>query len=360
MTLPKTNLRQVYHVACTLGEVVNGKLETRLSRLCAAARTGGKSGWAFNIVEAGGSATDGILIDGAEPYWNIYAKNSPGEWFIYGASNELRIRMKRESNASNAKYRFALEDFAGYNHDAIRPYLFPEGMEIYVPQNQVSIVVGITIFWDFGEVDWAAAIGNFTHIHIMAGRELYAAYPIIDEYISISEYNILGHYTVETTQGALGGIAEGGKLYFWGEFSNGEGNKICTFPTTSYGVIRWGEYWAKNVLGDVTVVIQSTPDFVTATNYTVTSAVMTDADTTTQNVRFNLMKTGADSHEIDPSRSYIRCKWRDRTSWQDCPSYKIEMPPETQLTRTQYCTLPLRPGIDEEFIIDVQMVLVYR
>ena len=32
--------------------------------------------------------------------------------------------------------------------------LNPEGSTIYVPQNQVSIVVGITIFWDFGEIDW--------------------------------------------------------------------------------------------------------------------------------------------------------------------------------------------------------------
>ena len=26
MNIPKTNIRQLYHVACTIGEVVNGKL----------------------------------------------------------------------------------------------------------------------------------------------------------------------------------------------------------------------------------------------------------------------------------------------------------------------------------------------
>lgn len=363
-TLPEKDLRLAYHVGCTVGAIYskNGSnyIYPDIGNIIARAKSGGEGGYAFNIVENGYSETDGIMIRGAEPYWNIYSKNSPGQWFVYGASSELRVRIKRESTASNSKYRFSIGDFRGYNHAAIKPYLFPEGSTIYVPQNQVSIVVGITIFWDFGEVDWKAAIGNYTHIHIMAGKELYYAYPVIDEYISIEDYDVLGHYTVETTQGALGGIPDGGKLYFWGEFSMGEGNKICDFPTTSYGIIHWGEYWAKNVLGNITTVIQSTPDYVTATNYTVTSKEMTDADTTTQNVRFNLTKTGNDSREIDSSRSYIRCKWRDQSNWQDCPAYKIELPPEVNLTRTQYCTLPVRPGIDQEFIIDIQLVLVYK
>ena len=38
MNIPKTNIRQLYHVACTIGEVVNGKLETRLSKLCTSDR----------------------------------------------------------------------------------------------------------------------------------------------------------------------------------------------------------------------------------------------------------------------------------------------------------------------------------
>ena len=38
MNIPKTNIRQLYHVACTIGEVVNGKLETRLSKLCTSGR----------------------------------------------------------------------------------------------------------------------------------------------------------------------------------------------------------------------------------------------------------------------------------------------------------------------------------
>ena len=359
MALPKTNLRQVYHVACTLGEVVNGCLDTRLSALCAAARTGGKSGWAFNITEAGGSATDGMLIDGAEPYWNIFSAESPGEWFIYGASSELKLRLRREAVGSNQKYRFSLGDFAGYNHDAVRPYLFPEGSEIYIQQSQYATLVGVTIFWDFGEIDWASIIGNFTHIHVMGDRALYSANPIIDEYVPISEYNKLGHYTIELYNTAFAGIGSGGYVYFWGEFSTGEGSKICTFPTTSYGVLRWGEYWAKNVLGTVEVMIQATPSFIKASNYTVSAAEITDPDTT-RPVRFNITKTGADAQAVNPSRCYMRCKWRDRDTWQDCDSYQIELPPDVNLTRTQYCTLPVRPGIDEEFVIDVQLVLVYQ
>lgn len=334
-------------------------LENSLYRCCTRAKVGGLSGYAFKIPENGYTRNDGELIDGAEPYWNIWSGISPGQWDIKLPDGTMYLRLRRDTPSSK-EYSCKKGFFAGYNPAAKKPYLFPEGSTIYVPQNQGSIAVGITIFWDFGEIDWTVPCGNYTHIHVMAGKELYYAHPVIDEYIAIEDYNILGHYTVETTQNALGGIPEGGKLYFWGEFSMGEGNKICDFPTTSYGIIHWGEYWAKNVLGDITTVIQSTPSFVTATNYTVTSKEMTDADTTTQNVRFNLTKTGNDSREIDTSRSYIRCKWRDKNDWQDCPTYKIELPPEVNFTRTQYCTLPIRSGIGQEFIIDIQLVLVYK
>ena len=51
---------------------------TDLGTLVAKAQTGGKSGFAFNIAENGGSNQDGTLIDGAEPYWNIWSTNQPG------------------------------------------------------------------------------------------------------------------------------------------------------------------------------------------------------------------------------------------------------------------------------------------
>lgn len=356
MALPTTNIRLVYHVACTLGIVTNGKLDTRLSQLVAAAKTGGTNGYAFNIVEAGGAETDGILIDGAEPYWNIFSANSPGRWFIQGANSELNIRLRRE----DSKYRFALGDFAGYNHDAVRPYLFPEGDRIYITRSQYATIQGITIFWNFGEIDWESIIGVYTHIHVYVGKELNAASPIVDEYISIEDYNLLGHYTIEVLSTAFDGLASGDYLYIWGDFaSSGSDSKICTFPTTSYGILEVGSSWAKNVLGNVSVVIQSTPDFIEATNYTVSSATMTDTDSGTTHVQFNITKTAEDEQTVSESRSYIRCKWTDRDSWQDCPSYTITLP-STEFTRTQYCTLPLREGYNEEYTIDIQLVLVYE
>lgn len=72
---------------------------------------------AFASVETGHVDYDGYLIEGALPYWNIYANNSPGEW-VANADYSMSFRLKRES--SN-KYYLSLGSFAGHDMDAAPP-----------------------------------------------------------------------------------------------------------------------------------------------------------------------------------------------------------------------------------------------
>lgn len=87
---------------------------TDLGTLVAKAKIGGKSGYAFNIAENGGS--DGLLIEGAEPYWNLYSRKSAGEWILPELNyNNVYNRLLRDASG---KYKFSLGAFCGYNHEA--------------------------------------------------------------------------------------------------------------------------------------------------------------------------------------------------------------------------------------------------
>ena len=108
-----------------------------LSTLVCSAIVGGKAtskkykngktmNYAFNVPFVGGSVGDGRLIDGAQPRWNIWSNNSPGEWILPIAEpgdpaiQECQFRLKHDS--SN-EVRYDLADFAGYDPDAIAPSL---------------------------------------------------------------------------------------------------------------------------------------------------------------------------------------------------------------------------------------------
>lgn len=123
MTLPKTNLRQVYHVACTLGEVVNGKLETRLSKLCQSSKI---NMWAKY-----------------KPVRYNFTNNRPTEWWKAQSGNcgiNIPSATSNFDNILDLKYTyepprgdaynepFRLGDFAGYDPDAQPQYTigFPE------------------------------------------------------------------------------------------------------------------------------------------------------------------------------------------------------------------------------------------
>ncbi len=139
MKIPTTNIRQIYHVACTIGEVitVNGVtcLETRLSKLC----TSGKI--------------------------NIYSRFRPGYWYV-GTDGKLAFRLPRggsqtdprgyRSNGTDNKEGYHLGDFGGYNPYAAAPYINTGGtsMDLIFPANQAGTTQTQELVFNLGEVDW--------------------------------------------------------------------------------------------------------------------------------------------------------------------------------------------------------------
>ena len=139
MVLPTKDLRLVYHVACTLGEVVNGCLETRLSKLCTSEKI---NMWAKY-----------------KPVRHNFTGNRPSNWWK-GGNGRCSIDYKTYSSVSNmvnaidagdvaytylkptggASSPYRLGDFAGYNMDATPP--IKQGVvpgKIYNTDTQVYI-----------------------------------------------------------------------------------------------------------------------------------------------------------------------------------------------------------------------------
>lgn len=140
MALPTTNLRQVYHVACTLGEVVNGYLETRLSKLCQSSKI---NPWSKNKpLLMTQEATDWVNNGGdLKDYSGNWQRGNLG---TYGFN--LPIGMSHDAIRAGANWDYApptggirqpflLGFFAGYNHDA-KPFLITS---IKKDDNEVTV-----------------------------------------------------------------------------------------------------------------------------------------------------------------------------------------------------------------------------
>ena len=80
-----------------------------------------KSAFLVNGV-VGGAATDGRLVTGAEPYWNKWANNSPGLWYL-PASSDDPVYFGLKKDASNQCY-IDLADFSLHDLDAPEPTPF--------------------------------------------------------------------------------------------------------------------------------------------------------------------------------------------------------------------------------------------
>lgn len=140
MALPTTNLRQVYNVACTLGEVVNGCLETRLSKLCQSSKI---NPWSKNKpLLMTQEATDWVNNGGdLKDYSGNWQRGNLG---TYGFN--LPIGMSHDAIRAGANWDYApptggtrqpflLGFFAGYNHDA-KPFLITS---IKKDDNEVTV-----------------------------------------------------------------------------------------------------------------------------------------------------------------------------------------------------------------------------
>ena len=78
---------------------------------------------AFAISEVGSGVNDGALIDGAEPFFNVWADKSPGEWVLPASSDDpVNFRLKRKFDG--IKYGFDLQDYALHDIEAPTPTPF--------------------------------------------------------------------------------------------------------------------------------------------------------------------------------------------------------------------------------------------
>ncbi|MFI3323030.1 MAG: hypothetical protein R3Y50_11005 [Rikenellaceae bacterium] len=151
--LPTTNLKAV-DIRDTIGSTSNN-----LSHYCCKAKSGGSGGYAFNIVENGGTPDDGELI--GTPYFNIYSNEAPGEWTKSGTT--LTYKLKRNSYGditvddntfTSSSYCFDLGSFAGYKHGSSAPYPSSSSKIQAVGTSSTGYTIWVGNIFP-GDYDWA-------------------------------------------------------------------------------------------------------------------------------------------------------------------------------------------------------------
>lgn len=117
MALPTTGI-SIRLVRKALGHYSTSNLGVIVSK----AVSEGVDGRAFFIAETktnNNERSDGVMIPGARPFWNVYSNNIPAEWI--NDEGQLNLQLKRFANDINGGYIYHIGDFAGYNHDAEVP-----------------------------------------------------------------------------------------------------------------------------------------------------------------------------------------------------------------------------------------------
>lgn len=239
---------------------------TNLGLLIAKALTGGRQGtmsdghvatFAFDIPEnSNPTANFGLLIDKAEPFWNIYSRNSPGYWWL----DSTRLRFRLNGYKDDPKlYRYALGDFRSYNHQAVRLgaviNIGDEGA-IYVYPN-VDRVLRVEI--NLGEIDWKTITGA-AKIGVILSRA-----NGVDFYSNIVDYSAVqsSNWFYVTLYGNQTEVI-GASLSIRGAFYLSNNQKICDFPegTISYKVVL---QQVKPIMGTVKIYRSNGTQF---TNFT--------------------------------------------------------------------------------------------
>mgnify|MGYP006934503021 FL=1 len=146
MIIPKKDIQLVRHVACTIGEVVNGKLETRLSKLC---------------------TSDNINIwSRSKPVIHSFTER-PSDWWK-GSNKDCGIAIREHSSAADliasllsgeSQYshnrpenNFRLGDFAGY-HPTVQPALRDSPMSETLYQSTTNLTAS-AIYKDGSYTDY--------------------------------------------------------------------------------------------------------------------------------------------------------------------------------------------------------------
>ena len=128
-------------------------------------KSGKVMNYAFKVPFIGESTGDGRLIEGAQPRWNIWSNNSPGEWTLPiiesgdPAIKVLDFRLKRDS--SN-QVRFNEADFSGYDPDAVSPTV-PELVMSGIPNSQYNPLVKTKL----GSYDWKKVSPALQYVKLM-------------------------------------------------------------------------------------------------------------------------------------------------------------------------------------------------
>ena len=166
MTLPLTGINTTI-VAQAIGLASNN-----VGYLCIRSAVGGVMSTtesvnfnsAFMVAENGG--TDGVMIDGAKPYFNIFSTNAPGYWYKTGSY--IKYRLKNSGPDQSKLYGFSLGNFRGYDHAAI-PLSFTLSAVWFQAENRTQFNGTINT----GSYNWAL---------VMA--EQYGIIPVINIYSS--------------------------------------------------------------------------------------------------------------------------------------------------------------------------------
>lgn len=154
------NIVQVRNTLAVYGGLT---VDTRdLGTLCARARSGGAGGYAFSIVENGGSLNDGYLINGSEPCFNKWADKSPGEWVLPSSyESDVLFRLKRKFDG--LRYGFDLQDFALHDIQAPAPTPFGLAQTFNKGAAGSSITFDAVLKIKTGNYNWAKAPLGGTH-----------------------------------------------------------------------------------------------------------------------------------------------------------------------------------------------------
>lgn len=138
MIFPSKYVGQFYHVARTLGEVVNGKLDTRLSTLCTSSKINQFSKW--KPIDYNGFSIDEDILK-SKNYGITITSASTVDNLKELIDQNGTHKYNRPLGGINSPYR--LTDFRNYNTNAPIPVMPMGARDIYNAGNATTMLINI-------------------------------------------------------------------------------------------------------------------------------------------------------------------------------------------------------------------------
>lgn len=157
------------NISTTLVSQTIGLNSGDVGTLCTYPSVGGTGNSAFRIVENGFTITDGKLISGALPKWNIYSNSSPGEWKLPVVPDGTIYFTLKRSPYDSSRYSFPLGGFRSYNHSAVIPSVDIDNLtgQYDFPRRFYDIDVDFMFHAKLGEYNWTNLAANASDIKLM-------------------------------------------------------------------------------------------------------------------------------------------------------------------------------------------------